>query len=226
MHRFQYLPQQLARNPQKAAPNHARLALEVDVGSPLFGLARAVVADTRQRAGARRIRLQPVMPKAEPKSAVKFTRMCKFWKTNECKMGADCTFAHSATQLRPSPKPCFDFVKNGYCSRGQACRFVHEVVEMTTTDKFVEVQHCQVGSQRAEAVAATSSSYAMPAVSSNMTFAQMAEAGRLAQASQVDHQINQILCKPMGELCKLSRLPHLVLMYMKTVELFCPRSVV
>ena len=28
-------------------------------------------------------------------------------------MGADCTFAHSTSELRPSPKPCFDFVKNG-----------------------------------------------------------------------------------------------------------------
>ena len=69
------------------------------------------------------------MTKAEQKKAVRFTRMCRFWRTNECKMGADCTFAHSATELRPSPKPCYDFVKFGMCSRGQECRFVHEVPE-------------------------------------------------------------------------------------------------
>ena len=27
-------------------------------------------------------------------------------------MGADCTFAHSTEELRPSPKPCFEFVKS------------------------------------------------------------------------------------------------------------------
>ena len=101
------------------------------------------------------------MPKAEAKNAVKFTRMCKFWKTNECKMGADCTFAHSSTELRPSPKPCFDFVKNGCCARGQSCRFVHEVVEMKTTDKFVEVQHSTVRSQRTTEAGPFLANYAM-----------------------------------------------------------------
>ncbi|CAE7474798.1 EMB1789 [Symbiodinium necroappetens] len=67
------------------------------------------------------------MTKAEQKKAVQFTRMCKFWQTNECKMGADCTFAHDASDLRPSPKPCFDFAKKGVCTRGDACRFVHQL---------------------------------------------------------------------------------------------------
>mmetsp|Transcript_32408 Transcript_32408/g.61021 ORF Transcript_32408/g.61021 Transcript_32408/m.61021 type:complete len:224 (-) Transcript_32408:38-709(-) len=69
------------------------------------------------------------MPKAEAKQAVKFTRMCRFWRTNECRMGVDCTFAHSTGELRPSPKPCFDFVKTGFCGRGESCRFVHEDVK-------------------------------------------------------------------------------------------------
>ncbi|OLQ14554.1 Zinc finger CCCH domain-containing protein 59 [Symbiodinium microadriaticum] len=67
------------------------------------------------------------MTKAEQKKAVQFTRMCKFWQTNECKMGADCTFAHDSSDLRPSPKPCFDFAKKGVCTRGDACRFVHQL---------------------------------------------------------------------------------------------------
>ena len=67
------------------------------------------------------------MTKAEQKKAVQFTRMCKFWRTNECKMGADCTFAHASSELRPSPKPCFEFSKTGSCIRGQACRFVHSM---------------------------------------------------------------------------------------------------
>ncbi|CAE7572919.1 unnamed protein product [Symbiodinium sp. CCMP2456] len=67
------------------------------------------------------------MTKAEQKKAVQFTRMCKFWRTNECKMGAECTFAHETTELRPSPKPCFDFAKKGVCTRGDACRFVHQL---------------------------------------------------------------------------------------------------
>ena len=88
------------------------------------------------------------MTKAEQKRAVQFTRMCKFWRTHECKMGADCTFAHSAdctfahetTELRPSPKPCFDFVKNGVCSRGGSCRFVHQLTDKQSKAKFMEFQ--------------------------------------------------------------------------------------
>ncbi|CAE7888287.1 unnamed protein product [Symbiodinium microadriaticum] len=63
----------------------------------------------------------------KPDLAVQFTRMCKFWQTNECKMGADCTFAHDSSDLRPSRKPCFDFAKKGVCTRGDACRFVHQL---------------------------------------------------------------------------------------------------
>ena len=74
------------------------------------------------------------MTKTGQKKAVKFTRMCKFWRTNECKMGADCTFAHSTSELRPSPKPCFDFVKTGRCTRGQDCRFVHSDVKINGND--------------------------------------------------------------------------------------------
>jgi len=75
------------------------------------------------------------MTKAEQKKAVQFTRMCKFWRTNECKMGADCSFAHETSELRPSPKPCFEFSKTGSCKRGQACRFVHSVENMKKSGK-------------------------------------------------------------------------------------------
>lgn len=75
------------------------------------------------------------MTKAEQKKAVQFTRMCKFWRTNECKMGADCSFAHDTSELRPSPKPCFEFSKTGSCKRGQACRFVHSVDNMKKSGK-------------------------------------------------------------------------------------------
>ncbi|CAE7327778.1 Tis11 [Symbiodinium natans] len=75
------------------------------------------------------------MTKSEQKKAVQFTRMCKFWRTNECKMGADCTFAHASSELRPSPKPCFEFSKIGSCVRGQACRFVHSGDGMKISEK-------------------------------------------------------------------------------------------
>eukprot|EP00439_Symbiodinium_sp_Y106_P041495 s4_g5.t1 len=55
-------------------------------------------------------------------------------------MGADCTFAHSTAELRPSPKPCFDFVKNGFCSRGEACRFVHQLTDKKAKAKFMQMQ--------------------------------------------------------------------------------------
>ncbi|CAE7327882.1 unnamed protein product [Symbiodinium natans] len=75
------------------------------------------------------------MTKAEQKKAVQFTRMCKFWRTNECKMGTGCTFAHDTAELRPSPKPCFEFSKSGSCVRGQACRFVHVMDSMKSSGK-------------------------------------------------------------------------------------------
>ncbi|CAE7414358.1 unnamed protein product [Symbiodinium sp. CCMP2592] len=93
------------------------------------------------------------MTKAEQKKAVQFTRMCKFWRTNECKMGTDCTFAHTTEELRPSPKPCFDFVKKGICSRGQACRFVHDLngikpkAKMEVQYALENFQPCAVPSQ-------------------------------------------------------------------------------
>ena len=134
---------------------------------------------------------QVAMPKAEAKNAVKFTRMCKFWKTNECKMGADCTFAHATSELRPSPKPCFDFVKNGFCARGQGCRFVHEVVEMKTTDKFVEVQHSTVN--RGETAAPVLAAYSMPPSIS----AQVHIAAQLTAAQQMQ----QFSGTPPGPVC-------------------------
>ncbi|CAE7018849.1 zfs1 [Symbiodinium sp. CCMP2456] len=84
------------------------------------------------------------MTKAEQKKAVQFTRMCKFWRTNECKMGTECTFAHTTEELRPSPKPCFDFVKKGICSRGQACRFVHDLNGIKPKAKIMEVPYASL----------------------------------------------------------------------------------
>mmetsp|Transcript_42554 Transcript_42554/g.99224 ORF Transcript_42554/g.99224 Transcript_42554/m.99224 type:complete len:240 (-) Transcript_42554:158-877(-) len=84
------------------------------------------------------------MPKAEAKRAAQFTRMCKFWRTNECKMGAECTFAHSTAELRQSPKPCFDFVKTGFCARGQACRFVHAIDVKAKAAKCTELPSLMV----------------------------------------------------------------------------------
>ena len=81
------------------------------------------------------------MTKAERKKAVQFTRMCKFWKTDECKMGTDCTFAHTTEELRPSQKPCFDWVKKGNCSRGVACRFVHDLNSIKPKAKIMQVQY-------------------------------------------------------------------------------------
>ena len=90
------------------------------------------------------------MAEAQKEMAVQFTRMCKFWRKNECKMGADCTFAHSTSELRPSPKRCFEFVKNGgYCTRGHACRFAHHVVE-SKKPRFAEMQHSTFPSFQAQ----------------------------------------------------------------------------
>ena len=88
------------------------------------------------------------MTKAEQKKAVQFTRMCKFWRANECKMGADCTFAHETAELRPSPKPCFEFSKTGACKRGQACRFVHSGEHMIQATGVPTAEHHHTARQR------------------------------------------------------------------------------
>ncbi|CAE7480131.1 Tis11 [Symbiodinium pilosum] len=93
------------------------------------------------------------MTKAEKKKAVQFTRMCRFWRTNECKMGADCTFAHTTSELRPSPKPCFEFSKTGFCPRGQACRFEHSL-DSLKSGKINDFQETMLAMQQASNIQA------------------------------------------------------------------------
>ena len=115
------------------------------------------------------------MTKAEQKKAVQFTRMCKFWRTNECKMGADCTFAHATSELRASPKPCFEFSKTGSCTRGQACRFVHSLDSLKAgktkdlQEAILAVQHASSIQAQLNMVGAGSMALVPPSLNTSMS---------------------------------------------------------
>ena len=51
-------------------------------------------------------------------------------------------------ELRPSPKPCFEFSKTGSCVRGQACMFVHSVENMIQATGVPTAEHHHTARQR------------------------------------------------------------------------------
>ncbi|CAK9043779.1 mRNA decay activator protein ZFP36 (Tristetraprolin) (TTP) (Zinc finger protein 36) (Zfp-36) [Durusdinium trenchii] len=66
----------------------------------------------------------------DARSTLKFTKMCKHWRSNRCTMGQSCNFAHSAAELRAQPdlvatKLCFQFMSKGRCKKGDECTFAH-----------------------------------------------------------------------------------------------------
>ena len=66
----------------------------------------------------------------DTRDALKFTRMCKYWKVNRCHLGAECNFAHDEGDLRDQPdlvstQLCFQFARKGFCKNGEACTFAH-----------------------------------------------------------------------------------------------------
>ena len=74
------------------------------------------------------------------KDALKFTRMCKYWKANRCHLGAECSFAHSDLQLRDQPdlvatQLCYQFTRKGLCKNGESCKFAHGRSELRRVPK-------------------------------------------------------------------------------------------
>eukprot|EP00913_Durusdinium_trenchii_P019398 g18236.t1 len=62
-------------------------------------------------------------------------RICKYWHSNKCNMGENCTFAHSTKELRGKPdlvgtQLCFQFMSKGTCTKGAACTFAHGKTEL------------------------------------------------------------------------------------------------
>ena len=76
----------------------------------------------------------------DTRDALKFTRMCKYWKVNRCNLGADCNFAHSEVELRDQPdlvstRLCFQFARKGHCKNGEECTFAHGKSELRRLPK-------------------------------------------------------------------------------------------
>ena len=82
------------------------------------------------------------MTTAETRKTLRFTRMCMYWGSNRCRMGDDCNFAHSDSELRQAPdlvatKLCYQFSNKGQCSKGAACTFAHGKKELREAPKEV-----------------------------------------------------------------------------------------
>mmetsp|Transcript_22101 Transcript_22101/g.36492 ORF Transcript_22101/g.36492 Transcript_22101/m.36492 type:complete len:116 (+) Transcript_22101:70-417(+) len=75
------------------------------------------------------------MTTQETRNTLKFTQMCRYFRSNRCHMGNQCNFAHSSEELRKPPslvgtKLCFQFSAKGQCSKGAACNFAHGKEEL------------------------------------------------------------------------------------------------
>ena len=95
------------------------------------------------------------MTTPQVRDSLKYTRICKYWSSNRCKMGKDCNFAHSELQLRDQPdlvatRLCFQFSSKGRCKNGEDCKFAHGKAELrsvpkTEKRKELEPMKIQVG---------------------------------------------------------------------------------
>ena len=70
------------------------------------------------------------MTTVETRTALRFTKMCKYWKSKRCMMGDECNFAHSKSELKEQPdlvatQLCYQFSAKGMCSKGASCTFAH-----------------------------------------------------------------------------------------------------
>ena len=82
----------------------------------------------------------------DTREALKFTRMCKYWKVNRCHLGAGCNFAHDEGDLRDQPdlvstQLCFQFARKGFCKNGEACTFAHGKGELRRLAKTGKSGH-------------------------------------------------------------------------------------
>jgi len=81
-----------------------------------------------------------IMSTPQVRDTLKYTRICKYWGSNRCKLGKDCNFAHSDLELRDQPdlvatRLCFQFSSKGRCKNGDACKFAHGKQELRTLPK-------------------------------------------------------------------------------------------
>ena len=82
----------------------------------------------------------PAMTTPQIRDSLKYTRICKYWSSNRCKLGKECNFAHSELELRNQPdlvstRLCFQFSSKGRCKNGENCKFAHGRSELRTVPK-------------------------------------------------------------------------------------------
>eukprot|EP00442_Polarella_glacialis_P028714 CAMPEP_0115096520 /NCGR_PEP_ID=MMETSP0227-20121206/29779_1 /TAXON_ID=89957 /ORGANISM="Polarella glacialis, Strain CCMP 1383" /LENGTH=225 /DNA_ID=CAMNT_0002490283 /DNA_START=103 /DNA_END=781 /DNA_ORIENTATION=- len=75
--------------------------------------------------------------KRQPESAapLRHTTVCFYFARGLCDRGASCTYAHSASDLRPKPdlsrtSLCRTFMRAGLCTAGEECMFAHGRAEL------------------------------------------------------------------------------------------------
>ncbi|CAK8996181.1 unnamed protein product [Durusdinium trenchii] len=72
---------------------------------------------------------------AQACGVLKYTKICRHWRSGSCFRGSSCDFAHSDLELREAPnlvktQLCFRFNSKGRCNKGSFCRFAHGLDEL------------------------------------------------------------------------------------------------
>ncbi|CAJ1356434.1 unnamed protein product, partial [Effrenium voratum] len=82
---------------------------------------------------------------AQVQETLRFTRMCKYFRSNRCNLGTNCNFAHSQDEMRDQPdlvgtRLCFQFARKGQCKSGENCKFAHGKSELRRLPNQTKVQ--------------------------------------------------------------------------------------
>jgi len=77
------------------------------------------------------------------------TKMCIFYKRNRCARGTQCSFAHSKSEMQPTPnlektKLCYNYFRNQCYDHD--CKFAHGYAELRATEKVYKTELCYLAS--------------------------------------------------------------------------------
>eukprot|EP01053_Blabericola_migrator_P000266 Blabericola_migrator_1__265@NODE_106_length_14174_cov_318_190118_g94_i0_p6_GENE_NODE_106_length_14174_cov_318_190118_g94_i0NODE_106_length_14174_cov_318_190118_g94_i0_p6_ORF_typecomplete_len347_score54_88zfCCCH/PF00642_24/1_3e06zfCCCH/PF00642_24/2_3e07zfCCCH_3/PF15663_5/3e07Torus/PF16131_5/0_00052Torus/PF16131_5/0_05zf_CCCH_4/PF18345_1/0_0071zf_CCCH_4/PF18345_1/0_0053zfCCCH_4/PF18044_1/0_88zfCCCH_4/PF18044_1/0_025zfCCCH_2/PF14608_6/5_1zfCCCH_2/PF14608_6/2_9Gal11_ABD1/PF18535_1/0_14_NODE_106_leng len=105
-----------------------------DSASPTHG----GTSSKRRRGAGRRLRKNNRASSALQSRMLK-TKLCRWMSQGRCEKGAECSFAHSESELRECPdltktRMCASFEQRGTCGAGDKCRFAHTEDELRGTD--------------------------------------------------------------------------------------------
>ena len=107
---------------QARIPGEARASAAVGTDIVAVRLPESTHLNLRKLSGA--------MTTPQVRDSLKYTRICKYYGLNKCKLGKDCNFAHSELELRGQPdlvqtRLCFQYSSKGRCKNGENCKFAH-----------------------------------------------------------------------------------------------------